>query len=115
MAVVKDALIHGNTRKRVLFVNIPRLASRAPRPQPIQASRAAHFHAAEPTSAQPTGRPARVAYQVPQVLAHRVAAAQVVIAAAQAVEQPQVFRTRFDDTLGKRPQVSPKRIFSRLP
>ena len=50
-------------------------------------------------------RPSRtVAHQIPDVLAHRVAVAQVVIAAQQAVEQPQVFRAGIDDAQRKRPQ-----------
>ena len=96
----------GNTRNRVLLVNNPRFASRAPRSQPIQASRAAHLprRRAEQCAAH---RPSRaVAYQVPHVLAHCVAVTQVVIAAQQAVEQPQVLRTRFDHTHANRPQIT---------
>ena len=52
-------------------------------------------------------RPSRaVAHQIPDVLAHRVAVAQVVIAAQQAVEQPQVFRAGIDDAQRKRPQLA---------
>lgn len=54
-----------------------------------------------------THRPARaVADQIPDILTHRVTVAQVVVAAEQAVEQPQVCRTRFNDTHGQRPQVT---------
>ena len=54
---------------------------------------------------QPRSR-SRSADQIPRVLAHRVAVAQVVVAGQQAVEEAQVGRCRRDDAHGQRPQVA---------
>jgi hypothetical protein len=68
-------------RRRVLLVRKPRFASRLPRSQPIQASRAAHFHAAF-AEQRAAHRPSRAfAHQIPDVLAYRVAMVEIVIAA----------------------------------
>ena len=47
-----------------------------------------------------------VADQIPDVLAHGIAVAQVVVAGQQAVEEAQVSRCRRDDAHGQRPQLA---------
>jgi len=56
-----------------------------------------------------------VAHQIPEVLAHRVAMPEVVVMGEQAVEKPQVFRSRRDDfTVNGRNSRSVPRIGSGL-